>query len=126
LHASTDQQFTACTRGGTGSQTHQACFFNFLALNFQGIQHASNSDDSGTMLVIVKHGDIALLNQNALDLKALRSLNIFQIDTTKGISNSGDRVDKGLRAFRVDFDVKHVNTSEALEQHTLAFHYRLA
>ena len=30
-----------------------------------------------------------------------------------------------MRAFRFDFDVEHVNTSETLEQNALAFHDRL-
>ncbi|MNE31642.1 hypothetical protein D3C80_1252190 [compost metagenome] len=30
-----------------------------------------------------------------------------------------------MRAFGVDFDVEHVDTGEALEQHALAFHNRL-
>ena len=77
------------------------------------------------MLVIVEHRDIALLDQRALDLKALGRLDIFQVDAAEGDGDATHCVDKGLRAFGLDFDVEYVDAGEALEQHTLAFHYRL-
>ncbi|MNP00035.1 hypothetical protein D3C76_918190 [compost metagenome] len=77
------------------------------------------------MLVIVEHRDVALFDQRTLDLEALRRLDVFQVDATEGDGNAFDGIDEGLRAFRVDFDVEHVDTGEALEQHALAFHDRL-
>ncbi|VVO23141.1 hypothetical protein PS691_04344 [Pseudomonas fluorescens] len=77
------------------------------------------------MLVIVEHRNIALLDQSAFDFKALWRLDVFQVDATEGDRDALDGIDEGLRAFGVDFDVEHVDTGEALEQHALTFHDRL-
>ncbi len=77
------------------------------------------------MLVVVEDGDVALLDQRALDLETLRRLDVFKVDATEGDRDALDGIDEGLRALGVDFDVEHVDTREALEQNALAFHYRL-
>ncbi|MNZ60426.1 hypothetical protein D3C78_784950 [compost metagenome] len=77
------------------------------------------------MLVIVEHWDVALFDQCALDLEALRRLDVFQVDAAEGDGDALDGIDEGLRALGVDFDVEHIDTGEALEQHALAFHDRL-
>ena len=46
------------------------------------------------MLVIMEDGDIALFNQNTLNLKALGRLDVFQINATEGIRDSGYCIDK--------------------------------
>src|SRR5690606_15386476 len=82
-------------------------------------------DNGGAMLVVMEYRNIALLNQRALNIEALRCLDIFQVDTAKGTGDALDSINERLRTFRHDFDIENVNTSETLEQHALAFHDRL-
>src|SRR5690606_18591353 len=44
---------------------------------------------------------------------------------TKGVSDSGDSVDKSLGAFRVHFNVKNIDASKPFKQDTLALNNRL-
>src|SRR5690606_33843114 len=78
--------------------------------------------DGGTVLVIVEYRDVALLDQRPLNLETLRGLDVFKIDATEGDGDALDRIDKGLGAFRIDFDVEYIHTGKALEQHAFAFH----
>ncbi|MNN47938.1 hypothetical protein D3C81_1623820 [compost metagenome] len=73
----------------------------------------------------MEHRDVALFDQRALDLEALGRLDVFQVDAAEGDGDALDGVDEGLRAFRIHFDIEHVDAGEALEQHALAFHHRL-
>ncbi len=77
------------------------------------------------MLVIVEHWNVALLDQSTFDLKALRRLDVFQVDATEGNGDTLNGVDEGLRAFGIDFDVEYVDAGEALEQHAFTFHHGL-
>ncbi|KPY93914.1 hypothetical protein ALO94_201237 [Pseudomonas syringae pv. spinaceae] len=77
------------------------------------------------MLVIVENRDVALFDQCFLDLKALRCLDVFQVDATEGDGDTLDGVDERLRAFGIDFDIENVDTGETLEQNPFTFHNRL-
>ena len=78
------------------------------------------------MLVVVEHRDIEFCAQRRLDLEARRGGDVFEIDAAKGRRDRDHRVDEFLRRFGVHFDIEHVDIGEALEQHRLAFHHRLA
>ena len=78
------------------------------------------------MLVIVEHRDFHALAQLALHIKAVRRLDVFQVDTAKGGLQRGDDVDQFVEiVLFVDLDVKHVDTGKLLEQHALALHHGL-
>src|SRR5690554_6542463 len=70
----TDKQLHAGHCGGAGSQADDLGVFQFLVRQLQRIEHGRRGNDGGTVLVIVEHGDIALLDQCALDLEALGRL----------------------------------------------------
>ncbi len=77
------------------------------------------------MLVVVEHRDLHALAQRALDLEALRRLDVLEVDAAEGRLQRGDDLDQLLRIARVDLDVEHVDAGEFLEQDGLALHHRL-
>ncbi|MCY1175521.1 hypothetical protein D9M73_157630 [compost metagenome] len=123
--ADADQQLHAGDRGSAGAEADDLRLFQLLAGDFQGVDHAGRGDDGGTVLVIVEHRNVALLDQGTFDLKALGRLDVFQVDATEGDGDAFNGVNESLWAFRIDFDVEYVDTSETLEQNTLAFHHWL-
>src|SRR5690606_34407950 len=120
-----DQQFHAGHRCSAGTQADNLGVFQLLVRQLEGIDHGCCGNNGGTVLVVMENRDIALLDQRALDFETLRRLDVFQIDATEGAGNALDGVDEGLRTFRLYLNVEDINAGEALEQHTLAFHYRL-
>src|SRR5690606_5825167 len=121
----TDEQLHAGHCGGAGTQADDLGVFQFLVCQLQSVEHGCCSNNGSTVLIIVKNRNIALLDERTLDLKALRSLDILKVDTAEGAGDALDCIDEGLGTFRLDFDVEYVNAGKALEQYTLAFHYRL-
>ena len=82
-------------------------------------------DDGGAVLVVVEDRDLHALAQLALDVEALRRLDVFEVDAAERRLERGDDVDQLVRVGLVDLDVEHVDAGELLEQHALAFHHRL-
>ena len=77
------------------------------------------------MLVVVKHRNLHAFAQLALDIKAVRRLDVFEVDGAKGRLQRGDDLDQFGRVFLVNLDVEHIDTGKLLEQYRLAFHHRL-
>ena len=78
------------------------------------------------MLVIVHHRDVQLLHQPALDLEALRSGDVLQVDSTEGGRDSLHRLDERVNILCIELDVEHIDVGERLEQQSLPLHHRLA
>ena len=74
----------------------------------------------------MKHGNVAAFDQRLFDFEALGGLDVFQVDTAPGIGDACHGIDERLRILGIHFDVHRVDAREALEQHALAFHHRLA
>src|SRR5262249_23848920 len=78
------------------------------------------------MLVVMENGNFHSLPQRALDIEALRRLDILQVDAAEGRLQTRDNVYELVRIALIDLDIEHVNASKFLEQAPLAFHHRLA
>ena len=91
----------------------------------QRIDQACANDHRSAVLVVVKYRDIQSLGQRFFDLETMRCGNVFQVDPAKRWRNIHDRINKRLHTGGIDFDIKHVNSGKALEQHTFALHHRL-
>jgi hypothetical protein len=76
-------------------------------------------------LVVVEDRDLHPLAQLALDVEAVRRLDVLEVDAAEGGFERGDAVDQLVEVLLVDLDVEHVDAGELLEQHALAFHHRL-
>ncbi len=78
------------------------------------------------MLIIVEHGNVEHPFESLFNVKTFRCFNIFQIDSAKRWRNCFNHTNDLFGIVCVQFDVEHIHISELLEQHTLAFHHRLA
>ena len=125
-HAHLDQQAQAGQRGGTGARGDELDLFDVLAGDLQAVEQAGGHDDGGAVLVVVEDRDLHALAQLALDVEAVRRLDVFQVDAAEGRLQRGDDVDQLVQVrLLVDLDVEDVDAGELLEQHALAFHHRL-
>ena len=112
-----------CGRAGPGG--HQLDLTGLLAGDLQGIDHGRADRDGRAVLIIVKDRDLQPLAQFTLDVKAVGRLDVFEVDGAKGRLQGCDHLDQPDRVLLVDFNVKHVDTGELLEQDRLALHHRL-
>jgi len=96
-----------------------------LADDLQAVQDGGADDDRGAVLVVVEDRDLHALAQFALDVEALRRLDVFQVHAAEGRFQRSDDVDQFIRVVLGDFDVEDVDRGELLEQHALTFHDRL-
>ena len=78
------------------------------------------------MLVVVEHGNVQALAQLALNIEALRRLDVLEVDAPQGRLQGGDDFHQLVRVFFCQLDVEHVHTGKFLEQAALALHHRLA
>ena len=124
-NAELEQQAQAGQRSSARARRDQLDFFRVFAGHFHGVEHGCADGDGGAMLVVVKDRNLHALAQLALDVKTVRRLDVFEVDGTKGGFERGNDLDQLGRVFFVDFDVKHIDAGELLEQHALAFHHRL-
>ena len=76
------------------------------------------------MLVVVHERDVQLLAQPRLDLEALRSLDVLEVDAPEGRGDGLHRADELLGVGGVDLDVEGVDPRVGLEEHALALHDR--
>src|SRR3546814_16478486 len=83
---------------GAGTETYDARVLDPLALQFQRIEQARAQHDRGAVLVVVKHRNVAALDQRAFALAAGGCGDVFEVDATKGRADSRDSVDELLRA----------------------------
>ena len=119
-------ELSASDGGSTSTADDDTHVFDGLADKLQRIQQACTRDDSRTVLVVVHHGDRELSLQTALDLKALRSLDILEVDSAEGGGDSLDRSDECLGLGGIDLDIEGVYTRINLEEQRLTLHDGLA
>ena len=124
-HAELDQQAQAGERGRAGARGDELDLIDLLAADLQRVQHAGADDDGGAVLVVVEDRDLHPLAQRALDVEAVRRLDVLEVDAAEGRLERGDHVDQLVEVLLVDLDVEDVDAGELLEQDALAFHHRL-
>src|SRR4030042_5280755 len=77
------------------------------------------------MLVIMEHRDVQHTLEDFFYVETLGCFDVFQVDPAKCGGDGCHHLNDHIRVMRVDFYVKYVHISKALEQYTLAFHDRL-
>ena len=125
LRAQRDQEIQAGDRGSAGAGTDDLDVGELLAVQQQRVGDRGTDDDGGAMLVVVEHRDLHARLELRLDLKALRSLDVLEIDAAEGRLQRRHRLDHALDSVGGDFDVEDVDPGEFLEQDRLAFHHGL-
>ena len=124
LETEADQQVEAGECRGAGTTADQLDLLDVLADDLEAVEDAGGDDDRGAVLVIVEHRDGHALLELALDLEALRRLDVLEIDAAEGRLEPGDRFDEFVDVGRIDLDVEDIDAGELLEQDGLAFHHR--
>ena len=76
-------------------------------------------DDRGTVLVVVEDRDLHSLAQCALDIEALRRLDVLEVDAAEGRLQARDDLHELVWIALVDLDIEHVNIGKFLEQAAL-------
>ncbi len=72
------------------------------------------------------YGDVEFGDQSRLDLKALWSLDVLEIDAAEGRRDPLDGLYEFVDVGSVNLDVEHIDVGERLEEQPLALHHRLA
>ena len=119
-----DQSGTGERAGPCPVDDHLAVF-HFPPGQVAGVDQARGSDDRGAVLVVMHDRDIHAFAQRLLDNKAFGRGDVFEIDAAEGRFHQGDRLDKLVGIFGIEFDVDRIHVGKAFEQHRLAFHHRL-
>ena len=78
------------------------------------------------MLIIVKHRNLHRFTEHFFDVETFRSLDVFQIDSSKRRFQQLAQLDHVFRIVTVDLKVKHVNVCKPFEQDSFPLHYWLA
>ena len=112
----------ATHRSSTGTRYDDAHILNLLAIDLQGIDETCTRNDGSAMLVIVHHGDVAVLFQTFFDIEALGRLDVLKVDSTKRGSNTLYGLAELHRVGLIDFDVEDVDAAIDLEEQSLTLH----
>ena len=124
LGAEFEQQIEACDRRGSGPGCDDFRALDFLAGEFEPVQHRRADNDRGAMLVVMEDRDVHAFAAAALDLETFRRLDVFEIDAAECRLERGDDVNKTIDIGLGDFDVEYIDAGEFLEQNRFAFHHR--
>ena len=119
-------QLDAGDRGGARAVHHHLDVLDVAAGQMQRVDQAGGRDDGGAVLVVVEDRDVHQLAQALLDDEAFRRLDVLEVDAAEGRPEIAHAVDELVDVLGVDLEVDAVDVGEALEQHGLALHHRLA
>ena len=125
-YAQLDQEAQAGQRCRPGARGHQFDLLGVLAHHLERVEQCCANHDRRAVLVVVEDRNLHPFAQAALDVKTIWCLDVFQVDTAKGGLQRGNDVHQFVEVvFLVDFNVKHIDAGELLEQDGLALHHRL-
>ena len=124
-HAQLDEQVQTGQGRRASAAGDELDLLQVLAHHLQAIEDGRPHHDGRAVLVVVEDGNVHPLAQLALDVKAVRGLDVFQVHAAESGLQRGDDVHQPVRVFLVDFDVEHIDAGELFEQHALALHHRL-
>ena len=119
-------QLDAGDRCGAGAVNHQLHVLDVPAGEVQGVDQTCGGDDRRAVLVVMEDRNVHGLAQALLDDEAFRRLDVLEVDAAEGRSEEAHAVDEFVDLLGVDLEVDAIDVGEALEQHRLAFHDRLA
>ena len=121
-----DHEIEAGDRRRTRAGAHELDLRDVLADHLEPVQDRCAGHDRGAVLVVVEDRDLHPLAQLALDVEAVRCLDVLEVDAAERRLQPGDGLDHLLRVGLGELDVEHIDAGEFLEQAGLAFHDRLA
>src|SRR5699024_8311558 len=83
---------------GADSRNHDASIFEFFVDNFERVIQCSLGDDRGTVLIVMKYGNIQFFPQPGFNFKAPWGRNIFEVNPA---IDRGDRLDDLNKLFGI-------------------------
>ena len=101
-------------------------FGDVLPGQFQRVHQGGAGDNGRAVLVVMEDGNGQCFPQFLFDVETLRGFDVLQVDAAERGLEKLAGLDDFIRVFGVHLQVEDVNISEALEEHSLAFHHRLA
>jgi hypothetical protein len=78
------------------------------------------------VLIVVEDRDVELPDQRLLDVEAVGSLDVLEVDAAEGRLEQLAGLDHLVGVLGRELDVEDVDAGEALEEHALALHHGLA
>ncbi len=93
-----------------------------LAHDLERVDEAGERDARGTLLVVVPHGDLALLTQRVEDAEALGLGDVLEVHTAETRLRELDELDELVRVFGVDHEREAVDAAEVPVEKALALH----
>ena len=115
-------KFGTWYRRCTSSVYHNPHIFYLLACYLKRIQQTRTWNNRCTMLIIMHHRDVEFFLQPLFYLKTLRSLYIFQVNTSECGSNCLYCFNKLIGIFFINFYIEHVNSGIDFKQQSFTFH----
>ena len=123
LHASSDQHLCAGDAGCACAGDDYAKVLQATAQQRTGITEGGGGYHGSAVLIIMHNGNVQVILQPLLQLKAPRRGNILQVDCAERGCDAADGVKHFVHIGGVQDDRDTVETNEALEQLGLTFHH---
>ena len=120
-----DQQVETGKRRGSGTRGDQPDLRDILADHFERRFHRGRHHNGGAVLIVVEYRNFHAFVQVFLHVETIRCLDVFEVDAAEGRFQALDGFSQFVRILFIDFDIEHIDTGKAFEQHRLAFHNRL-
>ena len=95
-----------------------------LSRELGGIHEAGGADNSRSMLVVVKNGYAAFLDEPLFYLETFGCLDILQVDPPEGGLENLDDFNNFFRVPGIELQVEHIDIGKPLEEDTLSLHNR--
>ena len=83
-HAELDPQLHAANRGRARAHAKNGDLIDLLLANAEGVEERGAGDDGGSVLIVVKDGNLHPFLQLLFDVKAIRSADVLEIDGAEG------------------------------------------
>ncbi len=115
IQAQTNQQIQARYSRGAGSGADEFNLTDLLFYYPETVKHRCAGNNGRAMLIVMEHRYFHPLAQFGFDIKALRRLDVLQIDPAKGRLQGCDDVHEFVRIVFGDFNVENVNAGKFLE-----------
>jgi len=108
--------------GGSGAVHDNFQLADLFSDESYCVDERCTGDDSGAVLVIVKHRYLHGLLQNFFDVEAFGCFDVFEVDAAEGGLEQLAGFDDFVGVVSVELDVEDVDVGEAFEKYTLPFH----
>ena len=112
--------------GGAGADEGDLDVVDAPADHLEGVDEAGERDARRALLVVVPHGDLALLAQRVEDAEALGLGDVLEVDAAQPRLHELDELDELVRVLGVDHEREAVDAAEVLVEEALALHHRHA